>query len=175
MGSKFLKFAINLILKAKLILQSVISKKIISAVNPILKNYTSYASKNILTIQIPNTKNSYQIFYKFSSVPMFTKVNNDDIFNLNLEISFKNNLTNETCHYKNNKNFPSIKSNSSNIGIRLGNNLLSEIVWISMNSKMINLTLSNSQLPKNLPISLTTTGIAIILPQLSKVLKIIIF
>jgi len=116
---------------------------------------------------LPNNA-SYRADLTFNEIPEHLVVNSTSFISTAADVMFYNTATKQTSVYVENEQFGNRTTNTSDIEAYIGNNLLSQAIWLAMDSKMVNFTIKQESLPSSLPIKLNTDSLRILLPGIEK-------
>lgn len=156
---------------------AIIVDSIVDAITPFLSNIINsaikktvaqkivdYTSSSVLSFEVPVNGVPYQLQARTTETP---KIVDSNYVNLAIDFLIVNQLTGESPPYfDNGEILERMYPGFDDLEIMVGGNLLDEIVWTLLDSGMLDLTLNDDQIEQfNLPLSLTTTGMKLLVPQ----------
>ena len=122
----------------------------------------------VLNATLPNGK-IYQARFAATKAPSVDKVVDNtttyNYLNIPVDVILKNVQTNETAPIRESDNMPPRVMNASDIELLVSNNIVNQLVWVLLDSGLLNVTISNKNLnSSSLPIQLNTSAINILFP-----------
>jgi len=104
----------------------------------------------------------------FAQKPYIFNLFNKPYQAVSVNVEIKNPKTNATAPVAPADLMPDYISNDLQVQFLISENLIQQILWSAFDAGLVNLNLSNADMPESLPISLNTSDITILLPNIER-------